>query len=226
MLKIGVRPSSRFEDAGEYLADARALDAAGVDSLWLDERGDDPWLLLAGIAAVTGHVRLVAPVSATDRRGPDQLLDSRVTTLDRLSRSRVVLKATMPPAAGDTEALIGRARRAGRCRLILEMSGGAGAGLAARLADGVMGLDESPEAWRSAFASIIRLREDGGLAEAFELWAPVRPPDSREHWRRMLREYEALGATGVLVRADPRLLDILRNPDEEDDRSDLALAQG
>jgi hypothetical protein len=30
----------------------------------------------------------------------------------------------------------------------------------------------------------------------------------------------------VIVPADPRLLDLLRNGDEEEDRSDLGLAQG
>ena len=36
MLKIGVLLPSSFEDAGDFLADARALDAAGADSLWID----------------------------------------------------------------------------------------------------------------------------------------------------------------------------------------------
>src|SRR6202008_4823434 len=51
MLKIGVRLPRQFEDSGEYLADARAMDAAGVDSLWLDDIGDEPWLLLGGNGA-------------------------------------------------------------------------------------------------------------------------------------------------------------------------------
>jgi hypothetical protein len=42
----------------------------------------------------------------------------------------------------------------------------------------------------------------------------------------MLRDFEAAGATGVIVRADPRLLDLLRNADEDEDRSDLTLTQG
>ena len=62
-------PSGRFDDAGDYLADARALDSAGVDSLWLDDGGYDPWLLLASVAAVTGRARLVAPLAAAG--GPD-----------------------------------------------------------------------------------------------------------------------------------------------------------
>jgi hypothetical protein len=40
------------------------------------------------------------------------------------------------------------------------------------------------------------------------------------------REYEEAGATGIVVPLDPRLLDLLRNGDEEEDRSDLGLAQG
>jgi hypothetical protein len=51
-------------------------------------------------------------------------------------------------------------------------------------------------------------------------------PDDPEGWRRTRLEYEAAGATGLVVPADPRLLDLLRNGDEESDRSDLGLAQG
>ncbi|HKX06495.1 MAG TPA: LLM class flavin-dependent oxidoreductase, partial [Methylomirabilota bacterium] len=63
MLKIGVLLPARFSEAGDYLADARALDAAGVDSLWLRDDDFDPWLVLAGIAAVTGRARLAVSVS-------------------------------------------------------------------------------------------------------------------------------------------------------------------
>jgi hypothetical protein len=42
----------------------------------------------------------------------------------------------------------------------------------------------------------------------------------------MLAAAVADGTTGVIVPAGPRLLDLLRNADEEDDRSDLILAQG
>jgi hypothetical protein len=48
MLKIGVRLPRQFEDSGDYLADARAMESAGADSLWLEDAGYDPWLLLAG----------------------------------------------------------------------------------------------------------------------------------------------------------------------------------
>src|SRR5262245_28562490 len=101
MLKIGVWLPRQFEDAGEYLADARALDAAGVDSLWLDGGFHDPWLLLGGIAAVTGRSRLVAPVSLHDGR-EGASLRIRVETLHRLSRGRAAL--TVPGAAEDMPA--------------------------------------------------------------------------------------------------------------------------
>jgi hypothetical protein len=51
-------------------------------------------------------------------------------------------------------------------------------------------------------------------------------PEDREHWKQTLREYEAAGASGVLVPNEVGLLDLLRNPDGDDDRSDLILSQG
>jgi len=59
-MKIGVLFPSRFEEPGEFLADARAMEAAGADSVWLEEgrEGLDPWLVLAAIAAVGGSLRV------------------------------------------------------------------------------------------------------------------------------------------------------------------------
>ena len=59
-MKIGVLFPSRFEDPGEFLADARAMEAAGADSVWFEEsdEGLDPMLALAAIAAVTTDLRL------------------------------------------------------------------------------------------------------------------------------------------------------------------------
>src|SRR3989442_1502263 len=67
MLKIGVRLPRQFEDSGDYLADARAMESAGADSLWLDDDGYDPWLVLAGMATINGRIRLVAPGAPTPR---------------------------------------------------------------------------------------------------------------------------------------------------------------
>jgi alkanesulfonate monooxygenase SsuD/methylene tetrahydromethanopterin reductase-like flavin-dependent oxidoreductase (luciferase family) len=222
MLKIGVELSGQFEDAGEYLADARALDAAGVDSLWLDGRGDEPWMLLAGIAAVTGRVRLVAPISGADLAAPAEL-GMRTATLDRLSRGRVALKLTR---AASATALLDLVQGAGRRQVIVDVESEDQVAVAARRADGLVVLDASPDACRSTFESLIRLRGESGLTGPFELWARCRLPEDRGAWKQTLLDYEAARACGVLVPAGPRLLDMLRNADEEDDRSDLALAQG
>src|SRR4026208_89947 len=102
MVKIGVLLPSRFADGGEYLADARALDAAGVDSLWLPDDGLDAWAILASVARATGGTRLMVPVSDDDIARPEAFA-RRIGTLDRLSRGRVLL--TVPetgpaPVAG------------------------------------------------------------------------------------------------------------------------------
>jgi hypothetical protein len=56
-------------------------------------------------------------------------------------------------------------------------------------------------------------------------WPEVELPPTREGWTRLLRDHEAAGAAGIVVRWDPRLIDLLRNP-EADDRSDLLMSTG
>ena len=221
MLKIGVCLPRRLEDVGEYLADARALDAAGVASLWLDDEGYDPWMVLSGIAAVTGGARLVVPLTDTDARrcaGPD----TRLATLERLSRGRGVICVT--PTDG-VEAVIDVAQRA-KTPVWLQASGDPQLRIAARLADGLVRQVESAEMLRTAITPLSHLREAAGRPAPFEVWARVAALPDPSEWRRMRQEYEEAGATGIIVPADPRLLDLLRNGDEEDDRSDLQLAQG
>jgi Luciferase-like monooxygenase len=145
-MKVGVLFPSRFGDAGEFLADARAMEAAGVDSVWLDNTADglDPVAILAAIAAVTTVLRL----GLVDRhREPVR----RIETLNQLSRHRVV-----DPA---------------------------------------------------------------------EPWRRVQLPADRDEWAQALQAAERDGV-GVLVPMDPRLLDVLRHPDDAIDRSDVVLAQG
>ena len=149
MLKIGVLLPARFSEAGDYLADARALDAAGVDSLWLRDDDFDPWLVLAGIAAVTGRARLAVSVSGRDA-APADALARRLATLDRLSRGRVLV--TVVPAGGpvETEALIRRARESCPGSLLLHANGGSHTLVGARLADGLVAASE-PAACHATF---------------------------------------------------------------------------
>jgi hypothetical protein len=221
MLKIGVRLPRQFEDSGDYLADARAMDSAGADSLWLGDNGYDPWLLLAGMATITSRIRLIAPVSSAERRAVAEL-GGRVATLSRLSRGRMALAVSgVAENPAGIDEVIELARRS-QCCVILEAAGDRGVGQA----DGLVGFDESPELFRAAVARVTKLRERERLTGPFELWAALKMPDDREAWRRVRRDYEEAGATGIILPLDPRLLDLVRNGDEEEDRSDLNLSQG
>lgn len=221
MLKIGVRLPRQFEDSGDYLADARAMESAGADSLWLDDHGYDPWLLLAGMATITSRIRLIVPVSSAER-GALADLGGRVATLSRLSRGRMALAVTgVAESPNGVDGVIELARRS-QCCVIVEATADRQAGRA----DGLVGFDESPRLFRAAVEPVTRFREREKLTGAFELWASIKMPGDRETWRQVRRDYEEVGATGVIVPNDPRLLDLLRNGDEEEDRSDLNLSQG
>ena len=159
MVKIGVVFPSLFDDPGDYLADARALETAGVDAVWIPATGSGD-LLLAAIAAVTTRIRLGLLRVMSDAAAG---FDERHETLDRLSRSRVLV-----------------------------------------------GIDTG----------------DVVQVSPSEHWARVAVPRDRAEWQQTLAGAEASGVAGVLVAQDPRLLDILRTPVEEDDRSDLLLSQG
>src|SRR2546423_14176898 len=89
-MKVGVLLPSRFEDPGEFLADARAMEAAGVDSVWIEEanEGLDPMLMLAAIAAVTDRIRLGFVASPTAETGAERR--RALETVQALSRQRLV----------------------------------------------------------------------------------------------------------------------------------------
>jgi Luciferase-like monooxygenase len=96
-MKIGVLFPPRFEDPGEFLADARAIEAAGVDSVWLDDSADgfDPLLVLAAIAAVTSQLRLglIQETHSSSGDPPSPLWGGSgrgSATLDQLSRHRLI----------------------------------------------------------------------------------------------------------------------------------------
>ena len=145
-LLIGVRLAATG-DAGELFADAKAIEAAGADSLWVDAVDGDPYVALAALAAVTWRVRLVA-------RGAPSDVAARETCAN-LARGRLVVA------------------------------------------------EESEERWtESAF------------------------PASRAAWDELRNASTAAGATGVVLPNDPRLIDLLRNPDIIEARDDLKLSFG
>jgi alkanesulfonate monooxygenase SsuD/methylene tetrahydromethanopterin reductase-like flavin-dependent oxidoreductase (luciferase family) len=160
-MKVGVLLPSRFEDPGEFLADARAMEAAGADSIWLEDGdGYDPMLALAACAAVTGKLRLglIVPDSPSPSGGGSA---RGFETLQHLSRLRAV----------------------------------------------------------------VGVPQGRTIVSGTEKWRRVEVPADREAWARTLEQAHP-DFDGVLVPLDPRLLDILRHPEDAIDRSDLQLAQG
>ena len=69
-----------------------------------------------------------------------------------------------------------------------------------------------------------RLAVEG--AEPAEAWIQIAMPVDRTAWRQALAGHEAAGAAGLVVPWDPRVVDLLRNPDGDDDRSDLQMSTG
>jgi hypothetical protein len=57
-------------------------------------------------------------------------------------------------------------------------------------------------------------------------WGCTGCPDGRAAFRAALRDAAERGWHGLLIPADPRLLDMLRNPEDPGYRHDLQLAQG
>ena len=143
-LRIGVR-FRLAADPGEMLADARAVEAAGADSIWVDAADAEPYVALAAIAAVTWRARLFA-------RGA---IGAGRETCASLSRGRLVVAEECP-----------------------------------------------------------------------ERWVELPFPAGRDEWNAKRAEIAADGATGVILPNDPRLIDLLRNPDVVEDRSDLKLSFG
>jgi alkanesulfonate monooxygenase SsuD/methylene tetrahydromethanopterin reductase-like flavin-dependent oxidoreductase (luciferase family) len=97
---------------------------------------------------------------------------------------------------------------------------------AARLGDGFIHGGGPPEQVEKEFDRVVQLRREAGRSGNFELWVQVASPRGRAAWKDTLRDYGRSGATGVIVSHAPNLLDILRNPDSEDDRQDLLIATG
>jgi alkanesulfonate monooxygenase SsuD/methylene tetrahydromethanopterin reductase-like flavin-dependent oxidoreductase (luciferase family) len=77
-MKVAVILPASIADAADYLANARALDAAGAQMIGVEGDPEQQWMVLAAIAAVTTRVRLRAPS------------EERIDLLDRLSRGRAL----------------------------------------------------------------------------------------------------------------------------------------
>ena len=225
--RVGVRITPRLECAGEYLADVRALDAAGADSLWPD--GDeDPWLVLAATAAVTGRMRLVLPVSAGDvagAAGSDGPWWRRLAALQRLSRTRIVVRAAPAVAA--------QLLRAAACPVFVELpdavDGRGWLPADGRMPAGIVQPEQREPPAAAAAADRRTAAPPGKQAaepRAAETWLRVGTVVDRASWRSTLAACREAGCTGVVVPFAARLVDLLRNPDPDEDRSDLQLAQG
>lgn len=166
--------------------------------------------------------------AAFEAAGADALVAdlARTSLLDPLAMTaalaavtfRALLVTTLPvpdgPVAARTLGTIDRLSR-GRIRI---------------LADAVASVDIAEIV--AGLGVFRRVSADPGVFEhirepgAVQRWCSAASPDSRAAWRESLTDAAERGFGGLLVPAGPRLLDILRNPDDEGDRRDLQLAQG
>lgn len=227
VLPISVRLGPFVGGVGEYLADATALEAAGAHTLWLAEESSvgggtetSPWPVLGALAAVTSRVRLGCVVREPGAWRSD-LLGPILQSLDRLSRGRLVIAVGAAGREHLIDDAVGPLHGPDDRPVLVEADAEPGYALAARTGSGLVYTGETAD---GAATAVGRVRDASG--PGFEVWAAVGLPASRTAWRETLDAYDAAGVTGVIVAHDPRLLDLLRNADLEDDRSDLALATG
>jgi hypothetical protein len=169
----------------------------------------------------------LADAAAYDTAGADALWIDPLTDagLDPLAVAaalatltfRSLLVTVVPDVAGSPQArartltTVGRLSR-GRLALCGERS---------RLAEITGGL----------VADIFQRLDDGAYVHVragveIDRWVRVAPPAGRLEWRDAVAAAGEQGAGGVLVPAHPRLIDILRNPEDPGERLDLQIAQG
>jgi hypothetical protein len=84
----------------------------------------------------------------------------------------------------------------------------------------VAALPEGPA--RDTVATLSR----GRLRDPDDGWERTEMPEGRVAWATARADAAERGVPGLMVPADPRLLDLLRNPDDQGDRSDLRLSVG
>ena len=206
-VRIGVRLDPEPDDLGNWLTDATAFEAAGADALFVDiapGNALDPLVLTAALAARTYRTMLVTALRRDDVASPAAA--QRLATLGRLGHGRIRLiddGAGPDPMAGDAalDPMAGDAA-------LDPMAGDAGLALFRRVPGEPGAFEHSPD------------------PEARQRWVTVAAPDGRPAWAATLADVAERGLDGLVVPAGPRLLDLLRNPDEPDDRRDLLIAQG
>ena len=215
MLRVAVKLPPAPGRIGDYVADVTALEASGADSIWIDASGassTEPWILLGAIAAVTHRTRLGVVLGSVDR-WPDAVhilgrLAGRVAmSVSPRPESKVLFAQlkSQPSAASEPSILIA-------CGTQLE------AERSAQLADGVI-LPGGAEEVRA-------LRVARAKDSDFEIWLEIPIPTDKAGWASMMATLEAAGATGVMVPWDARIIDLLRNAGDADDRTDLLIAAG
>ena len=202
MLPVAVRLPRMTGSVGEYFADVTALEAAGADTIWVDDVALDPWITLGAIAALTHRARLGC-LLASMGRWPASRLGPCASTLSELSRGRLVVGL---PAGGRLRNQVSTLRAAGATIFT--------AGAQDLSADGVILEVESAD------------QLSGSQGTGKEVWAAIAIPPDRQAWTGAISAYAAAGATGILVAWDPRLIDLLRGAGEPDDRTDLLIATG
>jgi hypothetical protein len=84
VIKVAVTMPAEIGDAAEFLADVRALEAAGAEMIGFEADGQEQQILMGAIAAVTSRIKL--------------RLASPKAILERLSRGRTVVG----PPPGET----------------------------------------------------------------------------------------------------------------------------
>jgi hypothetical protein len=199
--KVAVHMPATIDDAGEFLADVTALEAAGAHTIWVDDSALDPWIILGAMAALTHRVTLGCRLTSLRMWTPSRL-GASVAALQALSRGRTVVGL---PERGNSSKHIAILRAAGSKVLV--------AGSHDKTSDGVILAVESAD------------QVGGATGTYIEVWASIAIPPDREAWTSILSAYEVAGATGVIVPWDARVVDLLRNP-EPDDRSDLLMSTG
>jgi len=208
-VKVGVVLARQPGGLGAWLADGSAFEGAGAHALWVDPVADpdlDPVVLTAALAAVTFRALLI--VSLPEYEGsPDRML----ATLGRLSRGRLAILAG-PDLAAVPAHVPAVPARVPAVPARVPAAGPAGAGTGIPVFHRIPG---DPAAI-----------EYPGAPGGPQRWGCAGCPDGREAFRATLLDAAERGWHGLLLPADPRLLDMLRNPDDPGYRHDLQLAQG